>query len=287
MATAADIRKIQYCINYLESGSAGKPFDQTVSDVLFGVFKGVAGFDPDKFRDTPISTLLRLLLTPDIIPLAAAGVTPVQILPPQFLTFGVFAGTGITNTGATIINGDLGVSPGANVLGFPPGVVTGSQHVADAEAAQALIDLEKSQDSITDRFASGAGVVLVSGGGLAGLTLGPGLYTSTAPSFAMSLVGGNLILNGGGNPHATWFFNAGTSLTIGAGRSVLLTNGANAANVYWNIGTSAALQAGCIFHGNLIAEDSIVVSAGAAVVGRVLADNGSVTINASNITIPA
>jgi hypothetical protein len=175
--------------------------------------------------------------------------------------FAILAGSTITNVGTTVINGDLGLSPGTSVTGFPPGVVNGEQHITDAAAAQAKISLS---DAYDDAESQGPATT-IAGGTLGGLTLVPGVYNSAA---AIGLTG-TLTLDADGDPDAVWIFQAGTTLTTAANSSVVLINGAQACNVYWQIGTSATLGADTDFKGNILALASATLITGAEVEGRV------------------
>jgi hypothetical protein len=114
-------------------------------------------------------------------------------------------------------------------------------------------------------------------------TLTPGVYTSAS---SMGLTGA-LTLDAGGNADAVFVFQADTTLTAGPGSSVLLTGGAQACNVFWQVGSSATLDTDTVFVGNVLAEDSITLNSRASIVGRALASNGAVTMDNNVITRPA
>lgn len=186
-------------------------------------------------------------------------------------TFAVLGGSAVTNTGSSVITGDLGVSPSASITGFPPGTVIGTIHNNDAAAAQAQVDLTA---AYTDLAARPAGTVESA---LGGLTLPPGTYTSGS---SMSLTG-TLTLDAGGNPNAVWIFQMGSTLTTASASSVVMINGGNPGNVYWQVGSSATLGTTTSFLGNILALTSISANTSASVQGRLLARNGAVTL-ASN-----
>jgi len=196
--------------------------------------------------------------------------------------FAVLAGSTITNTGATVINGNIGVSPGSSVTGFPPGTVTGgSIHAGDAVAAQAQSDL-------TTAYNTAAGMPCttdLTGQNLGGLTLTPGVYCFTT-SAALT---GTLTLNFQGNPNALFLFKIGSTLTTASASSVLLTNtvGACPPNLFWQVGSSATLGTGSSFVGNILALTSITLTTGSNVNGRALARNGAVTLDTSSVTLCA
>lgn len=193
-------------------------------------------------------------------------------------SFAVLAGSTITNTGSSVIDGDLGLSPGTAVTGFPPGAVNGAQHITDAEAAQAQSDLTTAYNAAAGQ----TGAVTIAGD-LGGQTLVPGVYNS-ASSIGLT---GTLILDGGGDANAVFIFQAGSSLTTASGSSVSFTNGAQACNVYWQVGSSATLGTNSNMAGSIMALTSITLNTGASVEGRVLARNGAVTLDDNNIDIPS
>ncbi len=184
--------------------------------------------------------------------------------------FAILAGSTVTNTGSSVINGDLGLSPGTSITGFPPGTVNGTQHVADAGAAQAQSDLTTAYNNAAGQGSTGA-----ISADLAGQTLTPGVYTS-ASSIGLS---GEVTLDGGGDADAVFIFQAGSTLTTGSGSSVTLINGAQACNVFWQVGSSATLGTSTSFKGNILALTSATLNNAANVEGRVLARNGAVTLD--------
>ncbi len=199
-------------------------------------------------------------------------------------TFAVLAGTTVTNTGATTVNGDLGLSPGRDtaVTGFPPGIVNGTIHANDPAAIQAQLDLKTAYNDAAGRT---VGAITVAGD-LGGQTLTPGLYISTS---SLAISSGDLTLDAQGDPNAVFIFQIASTLTTTVGRQVILSGGARAANVFWQVGSSATLEAGSVFKGNILALDSITVTTGAAVEGRLLARTAAVTLdsNVVGLAIPA
>jgi hypothetical protein len=193
-------------------------------------------------------------------------------------SYAVLAGTTVTNTGLSLISGNLGVSPGTAVTGFPPGIVTGGTiHAADANAAGAQADLTTAYNDAAGQTPTAT--VSVIG---AGQTLAPGVYNATS-----SLeVGGSLTLNAEGNPNAVFIFQAGSTLTTDTGTRISLTNGAQACNVFWQVGSSATLNTSTSFQGTILALTSISVLTGDTITGRALARNGGVTLDTDTITRP-
>jgi len=189
--------------------------------------------------------------------------------------FAVVGGSTVTNTGASVITGDLGVSPGAAVTGGP--TVTGTIHAADAVALAAQNDIVTQYNAL----ASAACTTDLTGQNLGGLTLTQGVYCfSTSAQLT-----GALTLNAQGNAAATFIFKTGSTLTSAAGSTVSLINGGNPCGVAWQIGSSATLGTTTSFIGNLIALTSITLNTGANIVGgRALARNGAVTLDTNNIS---
>jgi hypothetical protein len=195
-------------------------------------------------------------------------------------SFAVLAGTTVTNTGPSSISGDLGVSPGTAVTGFPPGTVSnGTIHRADGVAAGAQSDLTTAYNDAAGRSPT-ANVPGFIGGGQ---TLAPGVYKASS-----SLdVGGSLILDAGGDPNAVFIFQAPSTLVTDSASSILLTGGAQACHVFWQVGSSATLGTNSDFTGSILALTSISVDTGDTIAGRALARNGAVTLDDDTITVPA
>ena len=190
-------------------------------------------------------------------------------------SFAVLAGTTVTNTGATKISGDLGLSPGTAVTGFPPGLVTnGSKHAADALAAQAQLALKTAYDDASGRKPPTQNVAV-----LDDLTLVGGVYKSTQD---LSLTG-TLTLDGQNDPNSVFIFQAVRGLTVASSSHVNLIRGASACNVFWQVGSSATLDTDASFRGTIMALTSISLNTRATVDGRVLARNGAVTLHANTI----
>ena len=196
-------------------------------------------------------------------------------------TFAILAGATVTSTGPSIVNGDLGLSPGAAVVGFPPAILNGLLFTGVSSlAGQAKLDL-----TVAFNDAAGRSVGPVSlPGDLSGLTLYPGLYTN---STSVMLSAGNVTLDAQGDANAVFIFQMGSTLTTGSGTQVILSGGAKAGNIYWQVGTSATLGTTSIFKGNILASASITLATGATLEGRALTQIAAVSLDASTITVPA
>ena len=202
------------------------------------------------------------------------------LVTPTLSGFAVLGGSTVTNTGPSVINGNLGVSPGSAVTGFPPGTVTGTIHAApDAVAAQAQTD----RLTLFNALLSTACTATVSGD-IGGQTFTPGVYC-TAPAQPLGLTG-PVTLNALGNPNASFVFNIGTTLTTASGSSVVLIGGAQACNVFFTVGSSATLGTATAFNGTIVAHTSITATTGATDSGRLLAGTGAVTLDTNTITVP-
>jgi hypothetical protein len=193
--------------------------------------------------------------------------------------FAVLAGTTVTNTGPSVISGDVGVSPGKAVTGFPPGQVkNGTVHKGDAVAAGA-------QSGLTTAYNDAAGrtpATVEANPDLGGKTLAPGVYKVAS---AMSLTG-TVTLDGQSNPSAVFIFQAGSTLITASHSTVKLIGGAQACNVFWQVGSSATLGTNTTFVGTIMALTSASVQTGASVAGRVLARNGQVSLDDNTVTVP-
>jgi hypothetical protein len=187
-------------------------------------------------------------------------------------SYGVLAGSTVTNTGSSVISGNLGVWPGSAVTGFPPGIVVGGTiHAGDA-AAQAA------QSALTNAYNAAAGLaptMNLTGQNLGGLTLTPGVYFFSSSA----QLTGVLTLNTLGNPNAQFVFQIGSTLTTASASSIIFTSSLSSPNVFWQVGSSATLGTGTAFAGNILALTSISLNNGATIsCGSALAQNGAVTL---------
>ncbi len=189
-------------------------------------------------------------------------------------SFAVLAGSTVTNTGPSVLTGDLGVSPGTAVTGFPPGTVTGTIHAADAVAAQAQADVTTAYND-----AAGRSATATVGADLAGQTLISGVYSGGALG-----LNGTLTLDAQGDPNAVFIFQAASTLVTGSASRVALINGADACNVFWKVGSSATLGTSSVFAGTVLALTSVTANTGASIAGRLLARNGAVTLDTNTVT---
>ena len=192
--------------------------------------------------------------------------------------FAVLAGAGITNTGPSVINGDIGSFPTTSISGFPPGIVIGTIRAGDAVTQGAKNDLTTAYN-----VAAGQLPVITVATELGGSTLTPGVYVSSSGTFGIT---GTLTLDGQGDPNAVFIFKTATTLITAAGSRVLLINGTQSCNVFWQVGSSATLGAGTSFLGTILALTSISLVTGATIDGRALAQNGAVTLDTNVITVP-
>ena len=232
-------------------------------------------------RPRPVPALTLVLAMTVLIgmigPATADAATPTVALGTA-ANFAVLAGSTVTNTGPTVIDGDLGLSPGTAVTGFPPGQVNGTVHAADGAALQAKTDLGAAFDDAAGRPSTATVPVE-----LGGTTKTPGVYDSPAGTFGIT---GTLTLDALGDPNAVFIFKAASTLITASASGVNLVNGAQAANVFWVVGSSATLGTYSILRGNVLALASITVTTGVTVDGRTLARTAAVTLDTDAITRP-
>jgi hypothetical protein len=233
------------------------------------------GFRPAAFLGLAISSVL----------LAASFVvseaSPLQQTAPTLGTassFAVLGGQTVTNTGPTTVHGDLGVSPGTAVTGFPPGtMVGGSIHAADALAGQAQADTTTLYNSLAGQACPAPNNL--TGQDLGGLTKVAGVYCYSSSA----QLTGTLTLDAANNPNAVFIFQIGSTLTTASNSAVRMINGGSPCNVYWQVGSSATLGTTTDFMGTIVALTSISLTTGARVSGRALARNGAVTMDTNTI----
>jgi hypothetical protein len=188
-------------------------------------------------------------------------------------SFAVLAGSGITNTGATTVSGDIGTFPTPTETGFSSLTLSGANHDGDAVTQGAKHNLQAAYND-----AAGRKPVTNVPVELGGSTLLPGVYTS--PTFGLT---GTLTLNAKGNPNAEFIFKAGSTLITASDSHVLLINGAQACNVVWQVGSSATFGTDTSFVGNVLSHTSITAETGATFHGRLLALGGAVTLDTNTI----
>lgn len=289
--------RLQWIVDYLSvSGGGYGRINQKIADELTRVFGSECGFRcgcPGTFqeglRDAPVLTLLRTLLCNGeglVIPDAEGEVVvdgevigPSGPAEPNLLTacgYGVLAGETITNSGPTVISDDLGLFPGTSVTGAP--TVTGQTNINNAAAIQAKSDLTAAYLDLAGRTGS-----TVVGPDISGVTFAPGLYSSAT---TLDILTSNVTLDGGGNVNSVFIFQVGSGLNVSNGRAIILTNGATAGNVYFQVGSSAVLGTTVAFQGRILALTSISLNTGASIQGAALARNGSVTLLTNTVVSP-
>ena len=193
--------------------------------------------------------------------------------------YAVLAGSTVTSTGPTIVSGNLGLSPGTSVTGFPPGLMSGGvQNVANPGAVQAKSDLIAAYDEA----AAQTPATPVAASALGGLTLTPGVYSGGALDLT-----GTVTLDAQGDSGAVFVFQAASTLITASASEVKLINGASPCNVFWKVGSSATLGTTTKFKGTILALASITANTGATVEGRLLARTAAVTLDSNVVTNPA
>ena len=210
------------------------------------------------------------------VPLRAAGPAPVNLR--SAAHFAILATATTTTTGGGIINGDVGLSP-AGSQGIPPGQINGIIYNGGPIAAQAQLDLNSAIIAASPAQLPGG---INAGAELGGQTLVAGVYAS--PSGAYGITSVDLTLNGG--PNDVWVFQMASTLTVGVGRKVILAGGAQARNIFWQVGSSATLGTSSVFEGTIMAYASITMNASSTMDGRALAQTGAVTFNGSGGSLP-
>lgn len=189
----------------------------------------------------------------------------------------ILAGAAISNTGATSITGDLGLSPGTSVGGFPPGIIIGTKHINDNIAVQGKLDLTAAYNDAAGRTSTD---IVTLSGNLGGLTLTPGLYKSTS---SLAISSGDLTFDAKGNPNAVFIIQIASTLTTTSGRKVFLKGGALASNIFWQVGSSATFGTTSVFKGTVMVMQSITFNTGATLDGRALARTGAIVMAGNTI----
>lgn len=225
------------------------------------------------------SSLQCCLATAAIMLCTVSSISIAQTAPPLGTTedFAVLGASAVSNTGATVVNGDLGIWPStaSSITGFPPGRVTGTVHPGDAVAQQAQSDLTVAYNNAAGQACD----VDLSGSDLGGLTLPPGVYCFTTSA----QLTGTLSLDALGDPDAVFIFQISSTLTTATNARVEVINGGSGCNVFWQVGSSATLGTATAFEGNILALTSITLVTGASASGRLLARNGAVTLDTNAV----
>jgi hypothetical protein len=189
-------------------------------------------------------------------------------------SYAVLAGTTVTNTGLSVVNGNLGVWPGTAVTGFGPGRVNGAEDAGNTAAHHAQASLTIAYNDAAGRTSTD---IVKIAGDLGGRTLSPGLYKSTS-TLAIT---GHLTLHGSG----VYIFQIASGLTVNSSSGIVLSGGANAAEVFWQVGSSATLGTTSDFKGTILALTAISVATGGTLDGRALAQHAAVTLDSDVVTI--
>jgi hypothetical protein len=238
---------------------------------------------------TPLANFMWTFMTtavctpPSVIPLGAA------------CSFGILGATpSVSNTGPTIVKGDIGIWPAASITGFGaapgvlgPGIFTGTEHLGDAIAMGAQTDLTTAFNAAMNA-GGGPGVGAALTADIGGQTLPPGIYKATT-SLGIT---GNLTLDGSTNPNGVWIFKVGSALTTAAGgvgtpaSQVLLIGGAQAHNVFWQIGSAATIGTNALFQGTIMANATITLTTGATLNGRALDLSAAVALDSNPVNVP-
>jgi len=193
-------------------------------------------------------------------------------------TFAILGGSTVTNTGSSVLTGDLGVSPGLAITGFPPGIVNGTTHAGGAVALQAQSDLVTAYNDLAGQACD----TDLTGQDLGGMTLTPGAYCFSSSA----QLTGTLTLDAQGDVNAVFVFQIGSTLTTASSSVVQIINGGSNCNVFWQVGTSATLGTGTLFEGSILALTSITLDTSASVIGgQLLARNGAVTLDTNSVSV--
>jgi hypothetical protein len=211
-----------------------------------------------------------------VLPAAALAQTAPSLGNAQPLV--VLGGSGVTNTGSSVLNGDLGSYPNGAITGFPPGIVAGG-----------VIDNAGTRSELAQQAVTTAANALTAQACQTNFAVPTDIGNSTRLKgvycFASSAaITGPLTLDAGGNADAVFIFITGSTLITASSSSVVLINGAQACNVFWRVGSSATLGTSTTFVGNILAQTSITLNTGATVQGRALAQTGAVTLDTNTLT---
>ncbi|HET6245185.1 MAG: DUF3494 domain-containing protein [Bacteroidetes bacterium] len=191
--------------------------------------------------------------------------------------FAVLAGAAVTSTGETTITGDLGLSPGTSVGGFPPGILNGTLRINDVISNQAKLDLTAAYNDAAGRTSKD---IVTLSGNIGGMTLTPGLYKSTS---SLEISSGDVTFDAKGESSSVFIIQIASTLTTTPGRKVILSGGALASNIFWQVSSSASFGTTTVFKGTVMALESITFDTGATLEGRALARTGAVTMEGNTI----
>jgi hypothetical protein len=185
--------------------------------------------------------------------------------------FAILAGSTITNTGNTVVYGDIGLFPGTSFTGSADVVLDGEIYLTDTDSSQVKDALVAAYNDVAGRTP-----VTIIETELGGQTLLPGVYASASGTFEIT---GTLTLDSQGDPEAIFIFQMASTLITASDSEVKLANAASSCEVYWQVGSSATLGVNSTFAGRIYASESITLSNGAKVAGQILAMTGAVTLD--------
>ena len=271
--------RIRGVLRRLINGSDSKLIDQETSDQLTKVYGNLCGFTNGTFRDSlrdqPIVTLLELLLCPEAGLIAlASDVTPPIVLE-AISSFAVLGSAGVANTGTSIINGNLGISPGT-LTGFPPGVVNGTIHNNDISAITAHVAAFAFY-LLSLTFTGGTPIAA----DISGQTLTAGFYTATSD---LSITSADLTLSG--NPFDLFLFRVPGNLNLAAGKDIVVSGGATADNVVWVVGGDVTIGVDSGANGTFLGIGDQTLDEHATLDGRLISHSGVITLFDNVVIVP-
>lgn len=209
------------------------------------------------------------------IPLQTTIQTPVVLS--AAANFAVLCGSEVTSTGATNITGDLGLSPGTSVGGFPPRILNGTLRINDSMAVQGKLDLTAAYNDAAGRTATD---IVTLSGNIGGLILTPGLYKSTS---SLAISSGDVTFDALGDANAVFIIQIASTLTTTLGRQVFLAGGALPSYIFWQVGSSATFGTTSVFKGVVMVMEAISFNTGATLDGSALATSGAITLEGNTI----
>jgi len=191
--------------------------------------------------------------------------------------FALLAGSAITSTGATNITGNMGLSPGTSIGGFPPGILVGTREINTNLSTQGKVDLTAAYNDAAGRQATD---IVTLSGNIGGLTLTPGLYKTTS---SLAISSGDVTFDAEGKSSSVFIIQIASALTTTSGRKVFLKRGALASNIFWQVGSSATFGTTSVMKGTILAMQSITFNTGATLDGRALARTGGIVLAGNTI----
>jgi hypothetical protein len=261
-------------------GTIGATSGQFIAGTVTGAFPNTVKATSGSISGSATVNVVAVLppvippVNPPVIPPGSPSLIDLGTAAPN----GIMAGTAVTCVSNGLVSADVSISAGSTLTGFGPCVITGVKHLGDAVAAKAQVDLTQAYNTLAGLPCSPSNAIV---GNLGGTTKAAGVYC-TASGIGVT---GTLTLDGGGDPNAQFVFQAGTSLTTAG--NIVLINGATAANVWWQVGSSATIGTSSHWQGNIVSLTSITLVDNATLIGRALARNGAVTLGTNNvITLP-